>query len=265
MTTGGGKLAVAGATGRVGRHVAALLQERGHDVVRISRSSGVDVVSGDGLAGALAGVDCVIDAASGSSPDERAAAQFFAASARNLHAVGSQAGVRRIVAVSIIGCDRFQAGYNAAKYAHEEALLAGPLPVTILRAAQFHELVGQMIDWGRQGDVAYVREMRTQLVAARTVAEALVDLATTPVPPLTSPRIPEIAGPREESMVEAARLLAATRGDGLRIQATTDPSDPDDKLYLSGALLPGPHATLAGPTFARWVQENVAATRTSAV
>src|SRR5918912_1583802 len=116
--TASGKIAVAGATGRVGRHVVALLEERGHDVVRVARSSGVDVVSGEGLAEALAGAACVVDAASGSSPDEHAATEFFTASARNLHAFGSQIGVPRIVAVSIIGCDRFQAGYNAAKHTH---------------------------------------------------------------------------------------------------------------------------------------------------
>jgi uncharacterized protein YbjT (DUF2867 family) len=103
--------------------------------------------------------------------------------------------------------------------------------------------------------------MRTQLVAARTVAEALVELATTAELPAATGGIPEVAGPREESMVDAATLLAAARGDGLRIEPVTDPSDPDDDLYLSGALLPSPHATLAGPTFERWAQENAAAER----
>jgi uncharacterized protein YbjT (DUF2867 family) len=250
------KMAVAGATGRVGRHVVDALEARGHDVVRISRSSGVDVITGEGLPDALEGVECVVDTATGPSPEQQAAAEFFTTAARNLHEAGESAGVRRIVVVSIIGCDRFSAGYNAAKLVHEQAMLSGPLPVSILRAAQFHELVGQLVDWGAQGEVSYVPKMRTQLVAARTVAEALADLATGPEPEHdgspTTP-IPEIAGPREESLVEMAMLLVRRRGDPVRIEGMSDPNDPDRELYLSGGLLPGPHATLAGPTFEQWL------------
>src|ERR671922_189986 len=95
------KIAVAGATGRVGRHVVDVLKAGGHDVVAMSRSGGVDVVTGDGLAKALEGVECVIDAASGPSPDQKAATDFFTAAARNLQQAGERAGVRRIVVVSI--------------------------------------------------------------------------------------------------------------------------------------------------------------------
>jgi uncharacterized protein YbjT (DUF2867 family) len=251
------KIAVAGATGRVGRHVVDLLEAEGHDVVAMSRSSGVDVVTGDGLAEALAGVGCIIDVASGPSPDQDAATEFFTAATRNLHQAGERAGVQRIVVVSIIGCDRFAGGYNAAKVAHERAMQAGPIPVGILRAAQFHEFVPQLVEWGRQGDVSYVPKMRTQLVAARTVAEALVALATdseaTPGPGSNGAPIPEIAGPREESLVEMASLLVARRGDPARIESVSDPDDPDRDLYENGGLLPGPDATLAGPTFEEWL------------
>ena len=234
------KIAVAGATGRVGRHVVDVLRERGHEVVAMSRSSGVDVISGAGLAEALVGVECVIDTATGPSPEEQAATMFFTTAARNLHAVGQVAGVQRLVVVSIIGCDRFSAGYGAAKIAHE-------------RAAQFHEFVAQLVDWGRQGDVSYVQHMRTQLVAARTVAEELVELATSPTSQVSGKSIPEIAGPREESLVEMARLLVAHRGESLPIEAVNYPSDPDRDIYESGALLPGRDATLAGPTFEEWL------------
>ena len=251
------KIAVAGATGRVGRHVVDVLKAGGHDVVLMSRSGGVDVVTGDGLAEALAGVECVIDVASGPSPDQEAATKFFTAAARNLHEAGERAGVQQMVVVSIIGCDRFTAGYGAAKVAHEQAMLAGPIPVRILRAAQFHEFVAQLVEWGRQGEVSYVPPMRTQLVAARTVAQALADLATgpesAPAPGSAGAPIPEIAGPREENLVAMARLLVARRGDPVRIEGVSDPADPDRDLYETGALLPGPHATLAGPTFAEWL------------
>jgi uncharacterized protein YbjT (DUF2867 family) len=121
-----GTIAVAGATGRVGRHVVDVLAERGYGVVPMSRSSGVDVVTGDGLAEALNGVETVIDVATGSSPDQQAATEFFTTAARNLQEVGHRAGVRRIVVVSIIGIDRFTGGYAAAKVAHEQATLGGP-------------------------------------------------------------------------------------------------------------------------------------------
>jgi uncharacterized protein YbjT (DUF2867 family) len=251
------KIAVAGATGRVGRHVVDVLKAGGHDVVAMSRSGGVDVVTGDGLAEALAGVECIIDVASGPSPDQEAATQFFTAAARNLHEAGERAGVRRMVVVSIIGCDRFTAGYNAAKVAHERAMLSGPIPVRILRAAQFHEFVAQLVEWGRQGEVSYVPKMRTQLVAARTVAQALADLATgpesAPAPGSAGAPILEIAGPREENLIEVAKLLVARRGDPVRIEGVSDPADPDHELYENGALLPGPDATLAGPTFEEWL------------
>ena len=118
-------IAVAGATGRVGRHVVEVLEARGHGVVPISRSHGVDVITRDGLAAALAGVEYVIDAATGPSPEQEAATAFFTTAARNLHEAGERAGVQRMVVVSIIGTDRFTAGYNVAKVAHEWAMQSG--------------------------------------------------------------------------------------------------------------------------------------------
>ena len=248
------KIAVAGATGRVGKHLVDVLEDAGHDVVGMSRSTGVDVITGDGLAEALDGVDTIIDTATGPSPDQATATEFFTTAARNLHRAGRDAGVELMVVVSIIGCDRFSGGYNVAKYGHELAAVAGPIPVRILRAAQFHEFVEQLVQWGTQDGVAYVPEMRTQLVAARTVAEALADLATAGSVPEDEQRVPEIAGPREESLVEMARLLAVRRGGPARVEGVSDPADPDRELFEGGGLLPGPHATLAGPTFEEWLR-----------
>jgi uncharacterized protein YbjT (DUF2867 family) len=249
------KIAVAGATGRVGRHTVEVLEAAGHDVVPMSRSTGVDVVTGEGLSEALAGVDCVVDAASWPSPEQGPATEFFIAAARNLQEAGERAGVQRIVVVSIIGADRFTTGYIASKVPHEEAMQSGPIPVRILRAAQFHEFVPPFLEWGRQGDVIYVPQMRTQLVAARTVAQALADLAngSAPAAETSAAAIPEIAGPREETLVDVAKQLVARRGDSVRIEAVSDPDDPEQALYASGALLPGPDAVLAGPTFEQWL------------
>jgi len=255
------RIAVVGATGRVGRHVVDALHERGHDVVPIARSLGVDVITREGLAEALSGVDGIVDTATWPTPDEAEATRFFTTAARNLHDAGRAAGVRRLVVVSIIGTDKFGGGYGKAKLAHEEATLAGPIPSRVLRAAQFHEFVEELVGWSTQGAVATLPDMRTQLVAARTVAEALADLVTAPdseFTPEAAARIPEVAGPQEERLPEAARLLIARRGDALRIDVGSDPSDPYSTVYESGALLPGPDALLAGPTYAEWLEANVA-------
>jgi uncharacterized protein YbjT (DUF2867 family) len=252
MNTSRKRIAVAGATGRVGHHVVDILGERGHDAVAISRSNGVDVITGEGLAEALAGTEVVIDVATGPSPDQAEATAFFVTAANNLHAVGADAGVQRMLVVSIVGTDRYVGGYGAAKIEHERAALSGPIPAQILRATQFHEFVPLLLDWGRQGDVAYVPRMRTQPVAARAVAEALVQLALDPAA-ANGAAIPEIAGPREERLVELARLYAARRDDPVRIEERSDPDDPDREINEGGGLLPGPEATLAGPTFEEWV------------
>jgi uncharacterized protein YbjT (DUF2867 family) len=247
------KIAVVGATGRVGHHAVDLLREAGHDVVEISRARGVDVITGEGLDEALIGVEAIIDAATGPSPDQQEATAFFTTAAHNLHAAGSRAGVRRMIVVSIIGTDRYSGGYGAAKVAHEQAALAGPIPARILRASQFHEFVGQLVDWGRSNGASQVPKMRTQLVAARAVAQALVDLAVDPAsaPAPAGTPILEIAGPREESLVDAARLLVAQRGEDLPIEAVSAPVDAD--INEGGGLLPSAHATLAGPTFEEWL------------
>lgn len=245
----GKRIAVAGATGRVGHYVVDVLTERGHDVVPISRTHGVDVITGEGLDEALAGVECIVDAATGPSPEQQAATEFFTTAAENLQEAGERAGVQRIVVVSIINTDRLKGGYAIAKVAHEQAMLSGPIPVRVLRAAQFHEFVEQLVEWSTQGDVAYVPQMRAQLVAARTVAEALADLAVDPTA-APGPTL-EVAGPREENLVEMAKLLIARRGNSLRVEAVSDPVDGD--ANESGVLLPGPDARLGGPTFEEWL------------
>ena len=254
------KIAVAGATGRLGRHVAAVLGDAGHQVVPISRSAGVDVITGDGLAEALTGADAIIDVTAGPSSEQRAATGFFTTAAANLQRAGERAGVARYVVVSIIGIEKSAGGYGSAKLAHEQAALAGPVPARILRVAQFHELVGVLMDMGRQGEVIYLPTMRTQIIAARTVAEALAAMATSPEAELAAARaaqaagapVPELAGPREENLASLARLVAGRRGEAVRIEEVTA-ADPDSQAAADGSLLPGPHAKLAGPTFEEWL------------
>ena len=154
--------------------------------------------------------------------------------------------------LSIVGTDRSKGGYGVAKLAHEEAMRAGPVPVSILRATQFHEFVAQLLDWGTSGDVAYVPQMRTQIVAARTVAEVAADLAA--APELGRDPFTEVAGPRVESMPELAALLAARRGYPAKVEGASDPANPDRELYEGDGMLPGPGAIVACPTFGEWLE-----------
>ena len=249
-------IAVTGATGRVGSHLVEILEQRGHDVVPIARSKGVDVVTGEGLDEALAGAETIIDTATPPTPDQEVATAFFTASARNLQRAGAAAGAKRIVVVSIIGIDKFRSGYNAAKLAQEQALLDGPLPVRIVRAGQFHEFVEPLLGWTIQDGVAHVPEMQTQLVAARVVAEALADAAEESE--VENGRITEVAGPRAERLADVAAVLFASQGESFEIRETrggllADPSDPDAAAYAEGAALPNPGAKLAGPSFEEWI------------
>jgi uncharacterized protein YbjT (DUF2867 family) len=263
------KIAVAGGTGRVGRHVADVLTERGHEAIPMSRSTGVNVFTGSGVAEALSGVECIVDAVGGvpegmddaAAQDREAAATFFTTAARTMQRAGEEAGVRLAVLVSIIGVDKLSTGHPAAKLDHERAWLDGPIPVRILRSAPFHDLVPQMMEWGQQGDVTYVPKMRMQPVAARNVAEALVDLATSGDHGPAYGSIVEIAGPRTENLVDLATMLAAQRAAPVKVEGVGDPSDPDTALYESDGVLAGPDAIIAGPSFAEWLATSAADAR----
>ncbi|MBF6167062.1 NAD(P)H-binding protein [Streptomyces gardneri] len=245
------RIAVIGASGRIGRDVIDVLKNQGHDVVAISRSAGVDVYTGDGLAQALAGVHVVVDAVNATTTETEVVTDFFRTVARNVQHSAATAGVRRIVVVSIIGIDRFTAGHYAGKLAQENAYREGPVPVRILRAAQFHEFTEMMLDWTTRGDTAYVPKYRAQLVAARTVAERLAELAVSE----DAPEAVDIAGPEEFELATAVAEVAARRGEPARVHEIVDTADPDHQLQAGGALLAGPDAIIAGPTFAQWLDQ----------
>ncbi|MEU2034422.1 SDR family oxidoreductase [Nocardia amamiensis] len=243
------RIAVVGASGRIGRKVVDLLEHRGHEVSAISRSTGVDVYTGAGLAQALAGADVVVDAVSATTTETAAVTDFFRTVARNVQRAAAAAGVRRIAMVSIIGIDRFTAGHYAGKLAQEHAYREGPVPVRILRAAQFHEFTEMMLEWTTRGDTAYVPKYRAQLVAARTVAEKLADVAIAD----SGAEVIEIAGPHELELAAAVAKVAARQGKPAHVAEIVDIDDPNHELQAGGALLPGPEAVLAGPTFEEWL------------
>ena len=170
------KIAVAGGTGVAGRWPVDALRADGHEAIVIARSAGTDLVTGDGLEAVLAGVDAVIDAANVASSGKRPSSEFFEATARTLMRTAAVAGVRHIVALSIIGIDRVPFGYYRGKLRQEKALQESPVPVSILRAAHFHEFAGQYLARS-PGPVAVVPRLRAQPVAAREVGVPFDEVA----------------------------------------------------------------------------------------
>lgn len=201
------RIAVAGGTGVVGRHVVPAAAEAGHEPVVVARSRGVDVTTGRGLEEALAGVHVVIDVSNVTTTRRRRSAAFFTTATGHLLAAGRHAGVSHHVAPTIVGIDRVDFGYYEGKRIQEELVLSGPPPASVLRATQFHEFAGQVLARSR-GPVALVPRMRTQPVAAREVATALVALTTGPAVGLA----PALAGPQVHELVDLARQVVAVSG-----------------------------------------------------
>lgn len=237
------RIAVAGGTGTVGRHVTALSRAAGHDVRVLSRSHGVDLRTGKGVANALEGVDAVIDVTHPDTFEQPEATAFWTDVANTLQRVGTEQGVRHIVALSIVGIDKTSFGYYLAKQAHEHATTAGPVPVTVQRATQFHELPARLIALTRKDSQAQVFDVRVQSVAARAVAGVLVKLAgQAPIG-----RAADLAGPHQAELVDLARAFVNRRGLPVTVQPAPMPGVP------ANALLPQENARIEGPSFDDWL------------
>ena len=241
------RVAVAGGSGLVGRHVVAVLRGAGHEPVVLARSFGVDLTTGAGLDEALRGVGSVVDVSGVTTTSRRASVGFFTSSTRHLLDAGRRAGVAHHVALSIVGIDRVDLGYYAGKRAQEELVLSGSAPGTVLRATQFHEFAGQLLDRVR-GPWAVLPRMRVQPVAAREVADALAELA------LTEPagRVPDLAGPAEHELVDLARQLLRARGSGRRVLPVRLPGSAG-RAMAGGALLPTGPGPRGRQRFDQWL------------
>ncbi|MGA2836609.1 MAG: NAD(P)H-binding protein [Acidimicrobiales bacterium] len=243
------RIAVAGGTGTAGRYAVTAGGAAGHQVVVLSRGTGVDVRSGSGLRGALDGVDVVIDALDGGTTNRARATAFFEESTARLQDACADAGVRRIVVLSIVGVDRVPGfGYYDAKLAQEAAARRGPVPVSIVRTTQFLEFAGQVLDRLGAGPVAPVPSMRIQPVAARTVGDRLVEVAAGGADPGPS----ELAGPEVIELVEMARRTVRRRGARKVVVPLRIPGAAGSALR-AGALLAGPGAVVAGPGPDQWL------------
>lgn len=237
------RIAVAGSTGMVGTQLVAAAEAAGHSVVRIARSEGVDITSPAALDEALRGVEALVDVTN--QPDYATAAEFFESVGTQLGEAATRAGVARTVVLSIIGLELVpEHPYYVAKLAHERAHRDHSPGLRILRAAQFHEYPGQAIGWGRDGATTTVDDMLSQPVDSAEVARVLLELATGE----RTGDLVELAGPRQERIAELARKVVARRGEDLTVVAR-DPFEPIQK----GALLPGPGAVIAGPTWDEWL------------
>jgi uncharacterized protein YbjT (DUF2867 family) len=245
------RIAVAGGSGLVGRHVVDAAQHQGHQVVVLSRSNGIDVRSGQALASALDGVAAVVDVTNPGSGERDGPMAFFADVAGRLQSVGAACGVSHIVTLSIVGIERAPENrYYAAKLRQEQLALAGPVPATVLRATQFHEFAVQMLRRTRRDTGAHVPNMRVQSVAARTAASVLVELASG----LPVGSAPDLGGPEQADLVTLARKFV--EHFGLRIPVVAAAPDP---TVPYGATLPGPGARLERPTFDEWLETEDAA------
>ncbi len=242
------KLAVAGGTGTVGVHVVEVARERGHDVVVLSRSAGVDLVGGSGLSAALSGVDAVVDVASTKTVSAKESTAFFGAVTRNLLTAETKAGVGHHVALSIVGIDRAPHAYYAGKVEQEKIIRAGTVPWTILRATQFHEFAGQIREQMSFGPVSIIPKMVSQPISARKVAERLIDLAE------QSPagRVADLGGPREERMAEMVRRYARAIGArGLVLEIPIPGAY--GRAMRDGTLVTTTDSDHGGQTFDQWL------------
>jgi uncharacterized protein YbjT (DUF2867 family) len=242
------QVAVVGSSGIAGSYAVHALRQAGHTVREVSRRTGTDAYAGDGLESALAGVEVVIDTLNTTSPRRSAAVDFFRTTARNLQSAADAQGVAHVVLLSVLGVDRVRGyGYYDAKLAQEHEATAGPVPVTVLRSAQFHEFPGQLLARLRMGPFALVPHIRSQPVAARTVGQHLAQLATQ-----RPGGTVELAGPEVGDIADLARRLVRSRGDGVRVVAVTVPGRAARDMR-GDALLATGTTTIDGPSFDEWL------------
>jgi uncharacterized protein YbjT (DUF2867 family) len=245
------RIAIAGGTGTVGRHVTARAQQAGHEATVLSRSRGINLRTTEGLSQALKGIDVVIDVSNPGTFEETPAAEFFIQVAGALQHVGAEQGLKHIVTLSIVGIEKTSFGYYAAKREHERAARRGLVPSTVLRATQFHELPAQLVALTRHNSDARVLDLHVQTVAARTVADVLIELAED----APQHRVPDLAGPQEADLVDLARAFVKHHGLSIAIH-------PDSESVIGiprRALVPEAGARIEGPTFEEWLESDDAA------
>ena len=241
------RIAIAGGTGTVGRYCAEAAVASGHEVIVLSRSDGIDIITGQGLNSALESVDAVIDVSNTTTLSARASRSFFAQGTNNLLQAESNAKVKHHVVLSIVGIDSINASYYAGKLAQERVVEKGQVPFTIARAAQFHEFAGQL-HAGARGPVALLPKALIRPVAASDVAKRLVAIATeTP-----KGRATDFVGPRDENLADLGRKWLAHHNDKRRVIEVRLPGRYGAGL-ASGSLRGTRDADVANLNFTGWL------------
>lgn len=249
------KVVVIGGTGLIGSKVVAKLTEHGHQAVAASPSSGVDILTGKGLAQVLTGAEVVVDVANSPSFDDGPAWDFFTTATGNLLTAGEAAGVSHHVALSVVGTDRLLgSGYFRAKDAQERLIRESAIPFSIVHATQFFEFVGSIADLATDGDTVRISSAPIQPIAADDVATAVTRTAVgKPVGGIV-----EVAGPDRYALDDLVRARLRAAGDTRRV--LTDPQARYVGVVLDDqTLVPAAGATIFPTRFADWLVDNVPA------
>lgn len=247
------KIVIIGGTGRIGSKVVARLREQGHEAVPAALDTGVNILTGEGLAQVLTGAAVVIDVSDSPSFDDAAVLKFFQTATGNLLAAEAAAGVSHHVALSVVGCDRVpDSGYLRAKVAQEKLIRSSPIPYSILRATQFFEFVKRIADGATEGNTVRIPPVLFQPMAAADVADAVCRIAVGP--PLK--RVVEVGGPQQFHFDEYVRLALDAYHDPREVIA-----DPHARYFgaelSERALVPGDDARLGEIPFGEWLAREV--------
>ena len=245
------KIVVIGGTGLIGSKLVTKLRKDGHEAVAASPNTGVNSITGEGLADALKGASVVVDVTNSPSWEDAAVLEFFETSTRNLLTYEAAAGVGHHVAVSVVGTERLLAsGFFRAKLAQENLIKASKIPYSIVRATQFFEFVKQIVDYSTDGDKVRLPPALIQPMAGEDVASAVARIATNaPVNGTV-----EIGGPEQFRLDELARRFLAARQDPRELL-----SDPHGRYYgievSERTLVPGDNARLGETRFETWLTQ----------
>jgi uncharacterized protein YbjT (DUF2867 family) len=245
------KIVVIGGTGLIGSKIVAALREQGHEAVPASPRLGINTLTGEGLAEALAGASVVVDVSNAPSFEDHAVLEFFQTSTRNLLAAEAAAGVGHHVALSIVGIDRSpDNGYFQAKLAQETLIASGPIPYSIVRATQFFEFIDGIADAATTGNDVHIAPVAFQPMAADDVARAVAGVAANA--PLNG-RV-EIAGPDQFRFDEVIRRRLQARNDARQVIA--DPQAPYfGAVPREQSLVPLNGAQLGKIRFEDWLNQ----------
>ena len=247
------KIVIIGGTGLIGKKLVNKLNQFGHEVVAASPSSGVNTITGEGLAKALAGAQVVVDVANAPSWEDKAVLEFFETSGRNLIAAEMAAGVQHHVALSVVGTERLLAsGYFRAKMAQETLIKASPIPYTIVRATQFFEFVGAIAQSATEGQTVRLPAALMQPIVSDDVAAAMADFAVgKPVNGTV-----ELAGPEPIRLDELVRRYLRANRDARKV--TTDVHARYFGIEVNDqSLTPGKNPRLGSTRFEDWLSRSI--------